>query len=153
MLFATFYQRSLAFKVLLAIAITALAIFITLYYHFLQDPTFHQNAYAILTAFVLVRSMVLQELHLRPHFRGKALKDTAATKSGMSLAEASKEEYRQDERDRAILKKMWTLVGVGMTMFLGGFAIWTLDNECCSRLRGLRHRIGLPFGILLEGHG
>jgi dihydroceramidase len=59
MFWATFeYKRSLRVKILLGFFVAGLAIFITLYYHYLQDPTFHQNAYAILTAIVLIRSMV-----------------------------------------------------------------------------------------------
>ncbi|KAK5008423.1 alkaline ceramidase ydc1 [Cryomyces antarcticus] len=48
---------------------------------------------------------------------------------------------------------MWLLIGYGLTIFLGGFFIWTLDNEMCSTLRIWRRRIGLPWGVLLEGHG
>ncbi len=50
MAYATFsYSRSRLFSLLLALFLISLAIFITLYYHYLQDPAFHQNAYAILT--------------------------------------------------------------------------------------------------------
>ncbi len=58
MFWATFaYNRTQAVQVSLGIASVSLSIFITGYYHYLQDPTFHQNAYAILTAFVLFRSI------------------------------------------------------------------------------------------------
>lgn len=154
MFWATFeHRRSMLIKVLLGISIAGLALFITLYYHYLQDPTFHQNAYAILTAIVLIRSMVLQELHIRPYFRGKALESEKAGQSKLPVVEARKEEQRRDDRDRLILKQMWTLVGLGLGIFLGGFAIWSMDNEYCKDVRGLRHRMGLPWGVLLEGHG
>lgn len=154
MFWATFeHRRPMVVKVALAISITGLAIFITLYYHYLQDPTFHQNAYAILTAIVLIRSMVLQELHIRPYFRGKALEDGRTAKSTMSIHEAEKEQLRRDERDRLILKRMWTLVATGLGVFLSGFAIWSLDNNYCGRIRAWRHIVGLPLGVLSEGHG
>ncbi|KAM5480509.1 alkaline ceramidase ydc1 [Microsporum audouinii] len=45
------------------------------------------------------------------------------------------------------------MVAYGLSTFLGGFAIWNLDNEYCSNLRTWRRELGLPWGILLEGHG
>jgi hypothetical protein len=60
---------------------------------------------------------------------------------------------RLSVRDKAILKDMWVIVGFGLIMFLGGFGIWSLDNIYCSRLRGWRREIGLPWGVILEGHG
>ena len=58
MFWATFeHKREQTFRTLLGFALAGLAIFITAYYHYLQDPTFHQNAYAILTAIVLLRSI------------------------------------------------------------------------------------------------
>ena len=41
------------------------------YYHYLQRPEFHQNAFAILTAVVLFRSMYLMEVNLRPSLKSK----------------------------------------------------------------------------------
>ncbi len=63
------------------------------------------------------------------------------------------EERRKDERDVVVIRQMWFMIGVGLSVFLGGFGIWTLDNKYCSTLRRWRHEIGLPWGILLEGHG
>jgi len=58
MCYGTFsYSKSRQYAFSLAIALVSLAVFITLYYHYLQDPAFHQNAYAILTTVVLARSM------------------------------------------------------------------------------------------------
>jgi len=45
------------------------------------------------------------------------------------------------------------MIACGLGVFLGGFGIWTLDNVYCSTIRRWRHEIGLPWGILLEGHG
>ncbi|KJY02154.1 alkaline dihydroceramidase like protein [Zymoseptoria brevis] len=149
MFWATFeYRRSLPTKIALGFFVTFLAVFITLYYHFLGDPTFHQNAYAILTAIVLIRSMVTMELNIRPYFRNRA-RDAGHGVVGP----VEREEERRDERDTEILRKMWTLIIVGLGVFLGGFGIWTLDNEYCGRIRGWRHAVGLPWGVVLEGHG
>ncbi|KAF2704531.1 alkaline ceramidase-like protein [Pleomassaria siparia CBS 279.74] len=144
--FATFsYGKSKLYSQVLAVLLVGLALFITLYYHYLQDPTFHQNAYAILTSIVLVRSMYLMEVNLRPRFRAK--------KSKTERSPSKDQQAREDLRDDKIIRKMWTLIVWGLTFFLGGFAIWTLDNEACSTLRQWRRQIGMPWGFLLEGHG
>ncbi|KFZ20266.1 hypothetical protein V502_03249 [Pseudogymnoascus sp. VKM F-4520 (FW-2644)] len=113
------------------------------YYHYLQDPTFHQNAYAILTAIVVFRSMYVMEVNIRPSLRAKYGR---ASPNGKLGAEEAK-------RDKQILRDMWLMIGLGLTVFLGGFGIWSLDNHYCSTIRRWRHDIGLPWGILLEGHG
>jgi dihydroceramidase len=59
----------------------------------------------------------------------------------------------EDRRDAKILAAMWTMIACGMFMFLAGFVIWSLDNRYCSTLRRWRRSVGLPWGILLEGHG
>jgi len=141
---------------ILGVAMAALAVFITAYYHYLQDPTFHQNAYALLTAVVLLRSMYVMEVSIRPHYRKKREERDLAKSSGqVTLGEKreKREQERKDERDTEILRKMWWLIAVGLTAFLSGFAVWNLDNEYCGTLRRWRHEVGLPWGILLEGHG
>jgi dihydroceramidase len=129
------------------------------YYHYLQDPTFHQNAYAILTAVVLLRSMYVMELNIRPSWKAKK---TAVERRRSSLGggptngrtpEQEAEQMRRDERDERILRLMWTMVALGLGIFLGGFVIWNLDNMFCPTLRRWRRTLGLPWGVLLEGHG
>lgn len=56
-------------------------------------------------------------------------------------------------RDMDIIDEMWLMVALGLSIFLGGFGIWALDNKYCSTLRTWRHQVGLPWGLLLEGHG
>lgn len=130
------YARSVRTQVLLGISLTLLCIGITVYYHHIQDPTFHQQVYAALTVFIVFRSGWIMETSLRPSLR-KAASKTAA----------------EDARDRAILKNMWFFVAYGLTIFLSGFAIWGIDNVYCGTLRRWRRQIGLPWGVLLEGHG
>jgi dihydroceramidase len=151
MFWATFeHKRAQPFPTILGIALAGLAIFITAYYHYLQDPTFHQNAYAILTAIVLIRSMYIMEINIRPYYRARSEKRAG---EAVQSVEEKAEQKRRDDRDREILRKMWWMIGTGLTAFLGGFAVWNLDNEYCSVLRRWRHEVGLPWGVLLEGHG
>lgn len=146
MVFSTFsYGKSRLYSTALAIGLVSLASFITLYYHYLQDPEFHQRVYALSTAIVLVRAMYVMEVNIRPKFRSQ--ERLAAHR----IPEA--QQARENLRDQAIVKKMWTMIGWGLTFFVGGFAIWTLDNEYCSTLRTWRREIGMPWGFVLEGHG
>ena len=148
---ATFsYAQSKIFSMILAFALVALAIFITLYYHYLQDPAFHQNAYAILTAVVVFRSMYMMEWHLRPAFKSNDQFTKSQENRSRSKGGSQKSIKALDEQ---ILNQMWKMVAVGLSIFLGGFAIWSLDNQYCSSLRAWRRRVGLPWGILSEGHG
>lgn len=153
MCYATFsYSRSRLFSLCLALLLLSLAIFITLYYHYLQDPAFHQNAYAILTAVVLTRSMYVMELNLRPTLKQSESEHRLLHRRTMT-ADEKLVSQGEDRRDRKILGMMWVMIGFGLTTFLGGFFIWNLDNVYCSKLRVWRREIGLPWGILLEGHG
>ncbi|KAH9838958.1 Ceramidase [Teratosphaeria destructans] len=154
MFWATFgYDRGLAVKWALGFFTAGIAVGITAYYHYLQDPTFHQNAYAVLTALVLFRSMYVMEVRLRPYFRRRRLANEKIGKSDVVSEVDRREEERKDVRDAEIIQQMWFMVGLGLSIFLGGFAIWNLDNEYCSQIRKWRREIGLPWGILLEGHG
>lgn len=147
MFWATFsFKRSRPVQVGIGVFSTGLAVFITGYYHYLQDPSFHQNAYAILTAIVLFRSIFVMEVNLRPRYRRKR-------EQALNNPPAAAEAARRDARDRQILRIMWTMIPIGLGIFLGGFALWSLDNHHCQTWRAWRREIGLPWGILLEGHG
>lgn len=153
MCYATFsYSKSKQFALVLAISLVSLAIFITLYYHYLQDPAFHQNAYAILTVVVLLRSMYVMEFSLRPSLTQKEEEYKLQKKRSMT-ADEKKISQREGRRDQEILGAMWLMIVSGLSIFLAGFGIWHLDNKYCSTLRSWRREIGLPWGILLEGHG
>ena len=153
MCYATFsYSKSRLFALTLGTGLVSLALFITLYYHYLQDPAFHQNAYAILTAVVLFRSMYVMEFNLRPSLR-KEEEEFELRKRQSMTADEKETSQLEDRRDEKILSTMWWMIGSGLSIFLGGFAVWHLDNEYCSTIRGWRREIGLPWGMLLEGHG
>lgn len=147
------YKRSPLYSSIVGGSLLSLAVFITVYYHYLQDPTFHQNAFALLTATVLFRSMYVMEISLRPSLRKQKEQHRIAKEKGLVGEEEALEQQRQDARDSKILTQMWTMIGYGLFTFLGGFVLWTLDNVYCSTLRSWRREIGLPWGILLEGHG
>ena len=153
MCYATFsYSRSNFFRYSLAGFLTALAVSITIYYHYLQDPAFHQAVYAFLTLIIFLRQMYVMEFTLRP-----SLKDTEGRyklKYRRSMGPADKKLSRgHDHRDEDILRTMWLMIKVGLSFFLGGFLLWFLDNQFCSQLKEWRHYVGLPWGIILEGHG
>jgi dihydroceramidase len=152
MFWATFaYSRPRTVQLLLGAFSGGLALFITGYYHYLQDPSFHQNAYAILTALVFFRSLYVMEVNIRPFYR-KRHEEHAKAQSSPTLTDAEKsEERRRDYRDSDIIRTMWIMIAFGLSSFLGGFGIWTLDNIHCSTLRRWRHEVGLPWGIVLEG--
>ncbi|KAK4071279.1 uncharacterized protein Triagg1_6310 [Trichoderma aggressivum f. europaeum] len=99
------------------------------YYHITKDPIFHQTAYAALTATIVFRSMWVMESQLRPVLSA-----------------------RDPEKASYVLNTMWTMVATGLSIFLGGFLIWNLDNVFCSQVRQWRHAVGLPWAVLLEGH-
>ncbi|KAE9964299.1 hypothetical protein BLS_005878 [Venturia inaequalis] len=151
MFYATFsHRQTTTYAAVLGVALLVLSVLITTYYHYLQDPTFHQISYAILTAVVLLRAMWVMEVNIRPSIsaREKELRENGS----MPPAERAELE-RQDKRDLKIVNDMWIMVYYGLGTFLGGFFIWNLDNIFCSSLISWRHQIGLPWGILLEGHG
>lgn len=153
MCYATFsYARSALFRFTLAVSLAALALGITIYYHYLQDPAFHQTVYALLTTVIVLRQIYVMEFTLRPR-----LKNTEAryrSTHGRSMGPREKETSRgEDLRDKEILKTMWTMIAVGLFMFLGGFGLWGIDNRFCNKLRQVRRDVGLPWGVLLEGHG
>ena len=154
MAYASFsYARSKQFRLILGVSLVALCFFITIYYHYLQDPVFHQNVYALLTTIIVFRSMFIMEYTLRPSLR-KSEEKHRLERQEISLNVLSKDaQHLENERDKDILKNMWILVAFGLTVFLGGFAMWGLDIVYCSTWRKWRRGLGLPWGILLEGHG
>ncbi|KAI4097356.1 MAG: hypothetical protein LQ344_000455 [Seirophora lacunosa] len=153
MCYATFsYSRSRLYAFTLAMGLISLALFITLYYHYLQDPAFHQNAYALLTVTVVARSLYVMEFTLRPSLRNNEEAFRLQHRKSMT-ADQIEISRSDDRRNVRILNTMWLMIGVGLTSFLSGFGIWQLDNVYCSELRAWRREIGLPWGIVLEGHG
>ncbi|RMD39876.1 hypothetical protein DV735_g5263, partial [Chaetothyriales sp. CBS 134920] len=147
------YSRSTAVQIIIGVFLVIFCLSITLYYHYLQDPTFHQTVFAALTIFILIRSVHIMETTLRPSVR-KTTESDRLEKEKKDLPVLSKEQQQyENERDEAILRNMWILFAYGLSIFLGGFAIWGLDRVYCSTFRRWRRQIGMPWGFLLEGHG
>jgi dihydroceramidase len=95
--------------------------------------------------------MYMMEVNLRPSLRKKTSDNSGKKTSSESSKMAA--QLADDKRDKIILKEMWWMVAIGLSIFLGGFAIWGLDRIFCTTVRRWRRQIGLPWGILLEGHG
>ncbi|KAI0398415.1 alkaline dihydroceramidase [Xylariaceae sp. FL0594] len=135
---ATFsYGRSRLFSCVLAVFLFGLAYFITARYYRTKDPQFHQDAYTVLTAVVVFSNMWIIEKVLRP-----ALKARDGTRPPNSTVPKAQE----------ILAQMWKMVAVGLSIFLGGYGVWILDNMYCGTVRRWRHSIQLPWAVVLEGH-
>ena len=92
--------------------------------------------------------MYVMEVNIRPSFK-KKYGSVSQKFEGLSTSER----LANAQRDTKILNEMWLMVGIGLSIFLGGFGIWALDIKYCGTVRRWRHQIGLPWGILLEGHG
>lgn len=153
MCYAVFsYSKSRQYSIILAISLVSLAVFITLYYHYLQNPVFHQTVYALLTVVMLARSMYVMEFSLRPSLKMSEEQYKLLRKRSMTADEKVTSRF-EDRRDARILKLMWTMIACGLFTFLSGFVLWFLDREYCSTIRSWRRQLGLPWGIILEGHG
>jgi dihydroceramidase len=139
MCYASFsYSRSNNYRIVLSIFLTALAVFITLYYHYLQNPVFHQNAYALLTAIVLIRSMYTMEMKLRPSLRHSTEEDRLEReKKGLPVLSKEQQHY-ENERDLKTLKTMWLMVG-----------IWTITSV--ARYGGGGERLAFPGEFCWKG--
>jgi len=94
---------------------------------------------------------MIVEVNLRPSLRKKY--GTSPARDIAEVMANPKERAQMASRDKIILTDMWWMIAVGLSVFLGGFGIWALDLLYCSAFRRWRHEIGLPWGILLEGHG
>ncbi|KIV86887.1 hypothetical protein, variant [Exophiala sideris] len=147
------YSRPANHQIALGIFFSLFCAGITVYYHYLQDPVFHQTVYALLTVFIVFRSIYSMEFSLRPSLR-KSEEEHRLERKKQNLPVLSKEEQEyENKRDLDILKELWFFVVFGITVFVGGFGIWALDNTYCSTLRQWRRNIGMPWGFVLEGHG
>ncbi|KAF5585151.1 YPC1-alkaline ceramidase [Fusarium subglutinans] len=137
------HDRSRLFSIFLGIGLFLLSVSITAYYHYIQNPAFHQNAFGILFLATVFRSLYTMEAILRPTLREKY-----ANKPQRTLL--SDKEAR---RDQVIIREMRWIIAMGFITCAAGIAAWKFDNIRCGDLVRWRHQLGLPWGILLEGHG
>ncbi|KAF5601772.1 YPC1-alkaline ceramidase [Fusarium pseudocircinatum] len=129
------HDRSRLFSIFLGIGLVMLSISITTYYHYIQDPSFHQTAFTILFLSTVFRSLYTMEAILRPTLSIKYKHSSPGRK------------------DQAIMREMRWIVAMGFITCAAGIAAWNFDNLRCSDLVRWRHQVGLPWGIFLEGHG
>ncbi|ENH72264.1 Alkaline ceramidase YDC1 [Fusarium oxysporum f. sp. cubense race 1] len=146
--FIAYLGYSRLFSILLGIGLVVLSISITAYYHYIQDPSFHQNTFSILFLATVFRSLYTMEAILRPTLSNKYANKSRST--SLSDKEAL---YSPIRIDQAIIREMRWIVAMGFITCAAGIAAWTLDNLRCGDFVQWRHRVGLPWGILLEGHG
>ncbi|KAL2118942.1 hypothetical protein VTJ04DRAFT_5901 [Mycothermus thermophilus] len=129
--FATFsYRRTLKVQILIGLALFALAVFITVYYLYAQNPVFHQVAYGLLTFSTICRGFYVMK-YLRPQLKQRATPAEVDT----------------------LMRTMYKLAISGIGMFLAGFFIWNIDNIFCRHLTASKNKILLPWSVVLEGHG
>lgn len=146
------YRKSRAIQIALGIGSVLFCGGITAYYHYVQDPVFHQQVYALMTIWLVARSAWQMETALRPKWRHTLESDRIAKEKKGSKVPTRAEQEHLNKRDLDVLINMWAVVGWGVFVFLGGFVLWNLDNKFCSTLRVWRRELGLPWGVLLEGH-
>ena len=107
-----------------------IAAFVTLIYLFVdQNPVILEGTFGLLTAWTFANG-----LYLQIHLRRKLL-------------------LRDPDLGQEVLREMNAIVTSGLFGFLAGYVIWLLDEEYCDNLRALKSTVGLPWGLLLEGHG
>jgi dihydroceramidase len=148
------YSKSKNYQISLGVFLALFCAAITAYYHYVQDPVFHQVVYGLLTVFIVFRSLYDMETTLRPSLRKSEERHRLEReKAGLPELITKEQQIYENRRDMSILKNMYILVAFGVSIFLGGFYIWNLDNIYCSTLRSWRRQIGMPWGFLLEGHG
>ncbi|KAH8782858.1 ceramidase [Diaporthe sp. PMI_573] len=121
-------------QALLAIFIIGLAVFISVYYHYLGDPVFHQVMFAMLTATVVLRSIYVMLKTLWPQ---------------------SRPQNNLERRDIEIIGAMWTMIATGLSSIAVGFLAWNLDNILCSHLRHWRRELvacyfNITYGLWLR---
>lgn len=114
------YARPLTVRVLLGTVSVAFCAFITVYYHYLQNPEFHQNVYAAMTLGLVIRSGYLMETNLRPRWRHSRETDRLQKEMDGTPLQPQHEQERLNKRDVKILNNMWILVVWGISVFLSG---------------------------------
>ena len=83
-----FHQRFLKSFTLVFVFAVSIAIFITGYYYYNKDSLFHQNAFALLTAEVFLRSLYAMEVSLRPSRQAKRRVDVRSMLLAVALEAA-----------------------------------------------------------------
>ncbi|KAI8069598.1 ceramidase [Gongronella butleri] len=100
------------------------SVFVTYSYLIINDPVFHQVAYALLVFFIVFRSIYM-------------------VRQLPGGAKVNEYEY----------PRMVTLLRLAAASFLLAFGIWNVDNVFCSSLRHFRVISPFAVGLLSQCHG
>ena len=122
-------DRSRAFCIAWGTFLACFAVGITTYYHYCQDPVFHEQAFAGITAFVIFRSMYMMERYIRPSWRRK-FATAHENQQYYEMPTALRQEI--ERKDYAILKEMWQMVCLGLTIFLMGVSDVKTSYACVN---------------------
>ncbi|KZL77695.1 alkaline ceramidase [Colletotrichum tofieldiae] len=140
-------SQSTLFSLALGFSLTLLSLFITAYYHYVQEPLFHQVAFVFLFFTTLLRAFYTMRTSLRPLLKEKYRNQARENQ----IAKVTTQ--NKIPRDQAIIQEMWWMVVAGVITTAAGVVMWNLDNLYCDDFRRWRNLIGMPWGFVLEGHG
>ncbi|KAF4502484.1 YPC1-alkaline ceramidase [Fusarium agapanthi] len=130
------HDRSRLFSILLGISLVLLSISITAYYHYIQDPKFHQNAFSILFLATIFRSLYTMEAILRP-----TLSNKYANKPQRTSLSDKEVRCSPVQRDQVIIREMRWITAMGFITCAAGIAAWKFDNIRCGDLVRWRHQL------------
>ncbi|KAJ3081942.1 Alkaline ceramidase 3 [Rhizoclosmatium hyalinum] len=108
---------------LLAVGLAAYCIAVTAIYLYLKNPVFHEVSYAILAAILFITPPI-QYYHIKNNYKQYAKR----------------------------VPGLWKLYWFGAVSYLGGFAIWGIDNNFCEEVRATRAYLGFPLSIFFQLH-
>ncbi|AOW04357.1 ceramidase [Yarrowia lipolytica] len=57
--------------------------------------------------------------------------------------------YISDQKTKNLF---WRLLALGLFSFLFGYFLWNLDIHLCNQWIKIRREVGLPYGLVIEGH-
>jgi dihydroceramidase len=145
------YNQSTGVKMFWGFGFLFLNIFITAYYHYLRDPSFHQMCFTIMIISVTFRTVVIRRAKIKPPLRVPDSDGNVEVDGVLVPVEEQRSRDLADYKYTSDLLVSSLIAGVGS--FLVAFVLWTIDNNHCSLLISWRRKVGLPWGIFLELHG
>lgn len=120
MYFATFaYGKSIRHSTFLGLGLTAFSIVLSVVYHLLQDPRYHQNAYAVLTLIVLGRSIWLVETQVKQKYPEATKKLWKMAIGGLIFFGAGFTLWTLDREMCGLWRDLRRTVGLPWGFFLG----------------------------------
>lgn len=96
-------------------------------------------------------ALLLTAIYL--HFKNPTIHQAAYGILNLVIIVKSCMDVRKYVKDKAVWKQFDYILVSGLTQFLLGYFLWNLDIHLCNYWRGIRRAIGLPYGLVIEGHG